>query len=54
MKLATLSIFKEEPDKEEKNFHDTNMRQAGGWLGRTIWPPSVLKCTRRFYFAKTL
>lgn len=28
-------------------------RQVDGF-GSTIWPPSVLKCTVRLYFAKSL
>lgn len=32
MKHATESIFKEEPEKEKKKFHHTNIRQTGGWV----------------------
>lgn len=51
---ATVSRFKEEPDKGEKKFHDTNIRQPGGWFGYTIWPPSAWKCTVRLYFTRIL
>lgn len=34
MKLATVSIFKEEPDKEEKKF-PRYKHETGRWMART-------------------
>lgn len=53
MKHATVSIFKEKPDREEKKFHDINIRQTGGWVWIDHMAPFCLEMYCEIIFYKS-